>query len=182
VINPPTPDAEFVRLFSQHARRIYAYLYLLLNNAVDTDDVFQETSRALWENFTQFTPGTNFAAWAERVAHFQVLTFRKRRQRDRLQFSDEFVAAVSLRREEMLESLELRRAALDGCLEKLRDPDRQLLQLRYADGGTVIDADRLVGRSVDAVYKALNRIETMLVECTQRALRRDPGSSAAALG
>jgi RNA polymerase sigma-70 factor, ECF subfamily len=57
-----TPDAEFVRLFSQHARRLYAYLYLLLNNDVDADDVFQETSRVMWENFAQFTPGTHVAA------------------------------------------------------------------------------------------------------------------------
>jgi RNA polymerase sigma-70 factor, ECF subfamily len=106
-----------------------------------------------------------------------VLSFRKRRGRDRLQFSDEFVATVDERRNNLLDSLERRRAALDGCLEKLREPDRRLLQLRYADGGTVKSAAQRVGRSVDAVYKALNRIETLLVECTQRVLRRDHGSS-----
>lgn len=176
----PAPDAshaEFVRLFSLHARRLYAYLYQYLGNEADADDVFQETSRVMWENFSEFTPGTHFAAWAERVAHFQVLSFRKRRQRDRLQFSDEFVAAVSDQYGEILDSLEHRRAALDDCLQKLREPDRQLIQLRYGDGGTTKNTAERVGRSVDAVYKALNRIETLLVECTQRALRRDLGSS-----
>ncbi|MEX2025689.1 MAG: sigma factor, partial [Pirellulaceae bacterium] len=79
--------AEFVGLFSQNARRLYAYIFLLLGNAADADDVFQETSRVLWEKFDQFQPGANFLAWAESVAHYQTLSFRRRRQRDRLQFS-----------------------------------------------------------------------------------------------
>ena len=173
-----TPNSEFVRLYSQSARRIYAYLYLLHGNEADADDVFQETSRVLWEKFAEYTPGTHFGAWAERIAHYQTLAFRKRRQRDRLQFSEEFIDAVSEHRAATLDSLEQRRQALDDCLQKLRDPDRELIQFRYAAGGTTKNAAARVGRSVDAVYKALNRIETSLIECTQRVLRRDHGPSA----
>jgi RNA polymerase sigma-70 factor (ECF subfamily) len=167
----PTPShSEFVLLFSQHARRLYSYIYLLVGNEVDADDVFQETSRVLWEKFGEFTPGTSFLAWAERVAHFQTLHFRSRRKRDRLQFSAEFIDAIAQQRAGSLESLERRQQALDDCLGKLREPDQQLIRLRYSEGATTKSVAERVGRSVDAVYKALNRIEGLLLDCTQRAL------------
>jgi RNA polymerase sigma-70 factor (ECF subfamily) len=168
--NPTTSHPEFVRHFSQNARRLYSYLYLLVGNEVDADDVFQETSRVLWEKFDEFTPGTSFLAWAERVAHFQTLHFRKRKQRDRLQFSAEFIDAVAQQRAGSLEALERRRQALDDCLGKLREPDQQLIKLRYSEGATTKSVAERVGRSVDAVYKALNRIEGLLLDCTQRVL------------
>jgi RNA polymerase sigma-70 factor (ECF subfamily) len=162
---------EFLQLFTQNARRLYAYLFMLVGNQTDADDVFQETSRVLWEKFDQFTSGTDFLAWAESVAHYQTLYFRRRQQRDRLQFSLEFVETIVEARARSLDALEQRQHALDGCLEKLRPEDQQLVRLRYSDGATTKSVAEQVGRSVDAVYKALNRIEAFLVECTRRALR-----------
>jgi RNA polymerase sigma-70 factor (ECF subfamily) len=169
----PDRHSEFLDLFTQNARRLYAYLYMLLGNDTDADDVFQETSRVLWEKFEQFTPGTSFLAWAESVAHYQALYFRRRHERDRLQFSIEFVEAVIDARNRNLDALDGRQRALDGCLQKLRPPDQQLVRLRYSDGATTRSVAEQVGRSVDAVYKALNRIEAFLIECTRRALRNE---------
>jgi RNA polymerase sigma-70 factor (ECF subfamily) len=68
--------------------------------------------------------------------------------------------------------LEQRQQALDDCIGKLRDPDQELIRLRYSAGATTRTVAEQLGRSVDAVYKALNRIETALIDCTQRALRQ----------
>jgi RNA polymerase sigma-70 factor (ECF subfamily) len=169
----PQHNREFLDLFTQNARRLYAYLYMLLGNDTDADDVFQETSRVLWEKFDQFTPGTSFLAWAESVAYYQTLYFRRRRQRDRLQFSMEFIEAIIDARATKVDSLEQRQRALDGCIGRLRPADQQLVRLRYSDGATTKSVAEQVGRSVDAVYKALNRIEAFLIECTRRALRNE---------
>jgi RNA polymerase sigma-70 factor (ECF subfamily) len=162
---------DFLDLFTQNARRLYAYLFMLLGNDTDADDVFQETSRVLWEKFDQFTPGTDFLAWAQSIAHYQTLYFRRRHQRDRLQFSMEFIEAVVDVRNRQLETLEQRQQALDGCLQRLRPEDQQLVRLRYSEGATTKSVAQQVSRSVDAVYKALNRIEAFLIDCTGRALR-----------
>ena len=69
----PTSSGEFIRLFLQNERRIYAFIVSLLPDLTDAEDVLQETSVVLWEKFDQFQPGTNFVSWACKIAHFKVL-------------------------------------------------------------------------------------------------------------
>lgn len=161
---------EFVALFAAHAQRLYSYIYTQLTQTADADDVFQETSRVLWEKFDGFESGTNFFAWACRTAQFQVLAHRQKRQRSRLLFSEEFVRTVAEMAEAENEKLAAQHRALSNCVNKLKQQDRELLLLRYSPGATTKGVAAKVGRSLDAVYKALNRIEQRLLECAQRSL------------
>src|SRR5262245_34134150 len=166
----PDRSEEFVRLFAAHAQRLYAVVFALLPNAADADDVFQETSRLLWERFGQFTLGTNFFAWACRVAQFQVMAFRQRQRRSRLWFSDEFLACVTEQAAADGTLLAAQQRALADCLQKLKARDRELIQLRYRPGVTTKAVAAQLGRSLDAIYKALNRIQDRLLACVQRTL------------
>ena len=67
---------QFIRLMTRHERLVYGYILSLVPNWADADEILQETNIRLWEEFEKFETGTNFAAWAVRVAHFQVLTWR----------------------------------------------------------------------------------------------------------
>ncbi len=62
------PQREFIRLFAQHERTIYAHILALLGDAEATQDVFQETCVVLWEKFAEFQAGTHFGAWARKIA------------------------------------------------------------------------------------------------------------------
>lgn len=170
----PTSDSaqteQFVRLLTQHNRRLYGYILALLPHRSDADEVLQETSTFLWRNFSQFRPGTDFASWACRAAYFKVLEFRQRQRRDRLIFSDETVSLLADEAQALGDVLDLRQRALADCLERLGDRDRELVRLRYAPQATVASVAAEVRRSVDAVYKALNRIHGALLECIQRRL------------
>ena len=159
---------EFLDLFARHARRVSGYVSALVPNQADADDVFQETCRVLWEKFGEFEPGTDFFAWAAAVVRFQVLAHRQRQRRSRLQFSTEFIETVSRQLIDRSEQLERRHDALAGCLRKLRDRDRELIELRYAPGVTTKEVAQRVNRPIGGVYKALNRIENALIRCVQR--------------
>ena len=91
----PTRVDEFVRLLAQNQRRLFIYVHTLVPHHADAEEVLQNTNLVLWREFGTFQPGTNFAAWSCRVALNQVLAWRKKRQRDRLQFSDEFLTTVA---------------------------------------------------------------------------------------
>src|SRR5262249_34859663 len=78
----------FIRLLGQSHRSLHLYVMSLVPNRNDAEDILQQTNLVLWREFHQFEPGTNFTAWACRVAFNQVLAWRKRRQRDRLVFSE----------------------------------------------------------------------------------------------
>ena len=77
---PPNDNAsaEFVSLLTGHQRKLYSFILSLLRNPSDADDVLQETNLVLWQKCNEFEPGTNFGAWAFRVAQFQVMAHRKK--------------------------------------------------------------------------------------------------------
>jgi RNA polymerase sigma-70 factor (ECF subfamily) len=86
---------EFVRLLSQNQRRIFHYVLSLVPTWDDAEEIVQETNLVLWREFGRFQGGTNFAAWSCKVAFHQVLAWRKRRKRDRLEFSIEFLEVIA---------------------------------------------------------------------------------------
>lgn len=161
---------EFVALFAAHAQRLYSYVYTQLTQSADADDVFQETSRVLWQKFDGFESGTNFFAWACRTAQFQVLAHRQKSSRSRLMFSDELIRSVAELAEVEEEKLAAQHRALSACVQKLKPREREILMLRYSRGATTKGVAEQVGSSVAAIYKALNRIEARLIECAQRSL------------
>jgi RNA polymerase sigma-70 factor (ECF subfamily) len=164
---------EFVGLFAVHAQRLYAVIYALLPHAADADDVFQETSKLLWERFHEFTPGSNFFAWACRVAQYQVMASRQRQRRSRVQFSDEFLAAVAEQAGNDGSLLAAQQRLLADCLQKLKARDRDLVHARYQPGITIADLAARLDRSLDAVYKALQRAHQQLLACVERNLVRE---------
>jgi RNA polymerase sigma-70 factor (ECF subfamily) len=100
------------------------------------------------------------------------LDFCKKRQRSRVLFSQAILERLAETAVEQAGALQLdeRREALAECIAKLSPADRDLLARRFAEGATVPSVAAGVGRSVDAVYKALARIRLALFECVTRAL------------
>src|SRR5436190_18410489 len=74
---------EFARLFARNARRIYGFIMTLVFNHHDAEEVFQNTNVILWNKFGEFQPGSNFFAWASRIAYYEVLTLMKQKRRSR---------------------------------------------------------------------------------------------------
>lgn len=161
---------EFVRLLAQNQRRLFVYVHTLVTNHTDAEEVLQNTNLVLWREFGTFEIGTNFAAWACRVALNQVLAWRKKRQRDRLQFSDDFLTAVANEAQDANDALEEQTRALSGCLAKLPADQRELIRLRYTEEGSIEAVANRVRRTVEATYRALSRIRHTLHECVTRTL------------
>jgi RNA polymerase sigma-70 factor (ECF subfamily) len=162
----------FLRLFLQNERRLYAYILTLLPNRADADDVLQEASLVMWDKFDAGQPPADFVAWGCRISYFKVLDFRKKCHRSRVLFSQPLLERLAETAVEHRAALQLdeRREALAGCLAKLSRRDRDLLARRFAEGATTQSTATEVGRSVDAVYKALAKIRQALFECVTRAL------------
>jgi RNA polymerase sigma-70 factor, ECF subfamily len=167
--NPHRYD-EFVDLFSGNARRIYGYVYTMLPRWADADDVFQETSRVLWQKFGEYESGTNFFAWARQVAHYQVLFFRQRQQRSRVKFTDAFLDAVAATAHEQSDRLESEQRALAECMDKLKVRERDLILSRFAPEATTKSVAARLGMTTAAVYKSLSRIQATLLKCIEQAI------------
>lgn len=166
----PGPGEDFVQEFTKNQRRLYLYILAQVGRPNDAEEVLQETNLVVWRKAAQFTPGTNFFAWASRIATYEVLKLRERRGRDKLRFSAEFVELVAAEAIEASDTWEDRRQALSVCLGKLRSRDRELIERRYATGETGKSVAEDLGRPINAVYQSLGRIRRVLIECVQRQL------------
>jgi RNA polymerase sigma-70 factor (ECF subfamily) len=172
---------EFVRLLTESQRQLFVYILSLVGNNTDADEVLQEANLVLWRKASEFTPGTNFAAWSMKVAYFEVLAFRKRRQHDQLRFDPDLIDLLAADAAVHAESIETRRRALATCMLRLSERDRELLRLRYGLGGaaaagSVGELAKLVGRTAQATHQALHRIRTSLLDCIGRRLTAEERS------
>jgi RNA polymerase sigma-70 factor, ECF subfamily len=166
---------EFVRLWSAHRGHLYGFVFTLLPDYVEAEDVFQRVSVVLWSKFDEFQAGTQFWSWAARVAQLEVQDYRKRKKRERLQFwGEDVIDSVAAAHLEYSELLQSQRQALGACIQKLGPRDRELIALRYGSEQITTKhlADRL-GRPLVTLYKALGRIRRTLYECVQRTLARE---------
>jgi RNA polymerase sigma-70 factor (ECF subfamily) len=168
--SPRPPDADFVQLFTKNQRRLFLFILSQVPNPGDAEEILQNVNVIVLKKHDQFQPGTNFLAWAAAIANFEVLKYRSRRSRDRLVFSDQFLASVAEEALEQSDELERRRTALKDCIEKLRSRDRDLIRLRYAPGETGKNLAERIGRPSNSVYQSLGRIRRTLMECIQRRL------------
>src|SRR3954462_5218208 len=124
---------DFVELMTQHQGRLYGYLLSLSGDPDAANDVLQEANIVLWKQSGQFEPGSNFTAWAFRIAHFQFMAYRQKRLRDKVLFSDELLSVLATEAKEIDETHELRAIALQKCLELMPARSREAIRLRYAD-------------------------------------------------
>ena len=170
-LSEPERRAAFARLFAQHDRWLFAYLVSLLGSASHAEEVFQEVCVVLWREYESFQLGSDFVRWVSVIAHHQVHRFRRQQKRVGPQLSDTTVDLLAKDAVYRVDLLESRRDALQGCLDKLPDGDRQLVRHCYGDTrSTFKTAAEELGRPANTVYKALNRIRRALYNCIERTL------------
>ena len=160
---------HFVRELARHERWLATYVYSLVANSFDAEDVLQEVKLTLWRHFAQFEAGTNFRAWARTVALHQILNFRRSRKRHAGSVLEEkFVEAVALELDRQAGSLEQQSDLLARCLQKLPAEQRNLVVWRYFEDCSVAEIAARSHRSAEAVYRSLSRIRDALAECVRR--------------
>lgn len=166
----------FVQLLVRHERGLRAFVRTLLPEAHHADEVVQETCLVLWRKFADFEPHSSFLNWACTVARFEVLKYRRKLARDRHVFHVDLLAVLA---DEALDETGQRATehrALDQCLEKLAPRQRELIQSCYAQGATIKQVAEHLGRSATALYKALNRIRLLLLDCIKVTVAREERS------
>jgi RNA polymerase sigma-70 factor (ECF subfamily) len=169
---------RLMALITRHQRQIFAYIYTLVPDRHDAEDLLQETSVVICEKFDDFTPGTDFVAWACQIAWWRVRYARQKFARSKVVFDDDVLEAVAHTAATMREELDERHEALAVCLQKLAARDRELVLTRYEPGSGVAEAAKRSGRSMDAAYKALNRLRKLLHDCVTDQIAHGHGGAA----
>jgi RNA polymerase sigma-70 factor (ECF subfamily) len=163
---------EYIELLTQNYSRIKSFIFCMVPNEVDSEDIMQETTVIMWEKFDQYQSGTNFVAWALTIAKYRILSYQRDKMRNRIQFDDrvsEMIEAASKAKLTHDDSVE-KVTALKKCIRKLSIKEREIIQLKYSNGvSNKILADR-EGVSVPTIYRYLSRIYSNLLHCINQRL------------
>jgi len=159
---------EFVKLLTAVQPRLFSYLAMVLGDVHDANNVLQETNVTLWTKADEFTPSTNFFAWAREVAYFKALAFTRDRRRDKLILDQEFVEQVIEERD--FAEIDQRRATLRHCLSELSEKQLNLLRQRYGAGASITVIAEGERKTVAAVKMVLRRLRVALLGCIERRL------------
>ncbi|HEX3357984.1 MAG TPA: sigma-70 family RNA polymerase sigma factor [Tepidisphaeraceae bacterium] len=169
--NTTRQNAEgFIQQYTGCQSSLRAFVLSLVPHWADAEEITQRCSLIMWKKFDQFQPGTNFFAWACKIARLEVKEYRKRQARQRVIFSDAFIDAVADEMAALSAELPARVHALQRCVEKLSAQNQELLRLHYEEGQSIQTVAQSVNRPLNAVYKAFSRVRQALHECIDRRL------------
>lgn len=155
----------FVAFHARNHSRIAAFIHTLVPSWEDAEEIVQDTMLVLWRKFDHFDPATSFFSWGARVAQYEVLNYRRSKKRQVRVLDDEVLEAIAQTAIRQLDDIELHREALEHCIKKLPERDREIIALRYQEESTVDAVANAVQRTGGHVQRLLRKIRAGLIRC-----------------
>ncbi len=169
--SPVHHNAEsFLRQITPVQGKVFAYIISRWPNRADAEEIMQETMTTLWSKYDDYEQGTDFLAWAVTVAKYKIMSWRKKKAHQALQFNEEAMKVLDNRSNEFLKRYDTRIGALKECIEKLTKSDKTLIELKYFKELPVKRISIRYGITPRAVYKTLSRVHSLLMRCVRRNL------------
>ena len=166
-------EGAFDALLADAQVRIRGYLASILGGWAEVDDLLQETNLVLIRKQDEFKPGTNFIAWAFRVAYFKATTWRRNRGREgRVVFREHEFQEIAAAAEDYFASATPMVQALARCIEKLPHEDRELVRLKYVERQSLTGLASALGRRANTLHKTISRIRLALRKCIHETHER----------
>ncbi len=163
-------SAKFFSLYTSIQGRLHSIILVIVHNQTVADDLLQETAATLWEKFDQFQEGTNFSAWAIRIAKNKCFEYLRRNEKTKKLFRNDFYSQVVDLAVDSTQDFPTRLKALDHCCEKLDARLRTLLKLRFAENVSIKDLSVRFGQPVSTLYNHIAQALEWLRFCIKKSL------------
>jgi len=155
------------RLFRALHGHLVSFLYLIGIPDGDIDDVAQQTAIQLYRSLPRYRQNEPFLPWLRAIARNMAGHFWRTRARQEHRH-EQFRHFVQTRIEQ--DDAAAARAAVRGdqlrhCVERLPEPQRRLLRLRYEEGLNAARIAERLSRNGAAVRKMLARVREALRDC-----------------
>ncbi len=161
---------RFETLLERHHDEIYGYLWRLLRDTVDAEDVTQDVFLRAYKAFPRLRAGSNHRAWLYKIATNCAYTALKNRRRDADRHSpllDEYHASRLAGPEAQLAHRETIHA-IRIVIEELPPKQRAAVIMRYVQELSYAEVADVLACSEDSaranVYQGLRRVRHELQE------------------
>lgn len=164
---------QFLKLLGECNRQISAYIFSVVQNFEDANDILQQTIGIMWQKFDEFELGTDFASWGVKIAHFQILSYRRKKSSQKVFFSDNIFQQIDEVAQKRSVQSDERLKYLRQCLKKLVHTDLMLLKNRFEQNLPVKSLAEHTDKSIQHVYRRLAKIQLLLYKCIQRNMAEE---------
>lgn len=160
----------FLKEFARDRSKLFRYIFSLLPNHADAEDVFQRCSLVLWQKFSEFDSERSFFSWACGVAFNEVRYFTRTNRSQRLKFDTDLIREISeIRLAQDDQSGDIL-AHIADCLKRLPHRDRSLVRKAYGNSGTIKSFAEATSSATQTIYNNLARIRRLVRECVRQKL------------
>jgi RNA polymerase sigma-70 factor (ECF subfamily) len=162
---------EFLALLARCQGQLFGYLFSLLRDLDDAEDVLQEATLAMWRRFGDYDRRRSFLNWSMKFAELAAMNHLRSKSRRRVVFCDELVAQMA---DSFVEANAAGRwdsyqESLSRCMDRLPADDRELIRMCYFEKCSVKSLAERLGRSSQSICNSMRRIRKSLYDCIQTA-------------
>lgn len=157
---------SFEHLVRLNAGRIYNFVYQMVGNRADAEDLTQETFVKVYQNLSRYDSACSFAPWLFAIARRTVVNhYRQRVNHEPLPEeigTDERHPALAMEQRDM-------QISLWNLARKLKKSQYEALWLRYGEGFSVAEVARVMHTNSIYVKVLLHRARSRLAKALTRA-------------
>ena len=163
----------FLQLLNAVEVDIQAFLFSIVPNRSDVQDICQELRLRLWQQFEEYDPSKEFGAWARTIAIYLVMAHRKKTLRVKaLPLNELLLSNLAEKFSTSQDQHSDRRAAMDLCLEELSESRRKVLMRYYSGHESLGQIAERIGTTYTALQRKLHRIRTSLFDCISQKIKK----------
>lgn len=179
---------EFTELLQPNLLPLNRFVFGMVGNQFDAEDIVQETVVKAFIHFADFRAESKFKTWLMSIAVNEVRTRRRSEFRSRMSYFDfdqleRLTSATSNDSpfHQYQENETTRR--IQKAMVSLHPAYKEMIRLRAIDGLNIADTARQLSISVPAAkaryYRAVHRLSHTLVRQTRKPIRRVHRAAAA---
>lgn len=162
---------RYAELINRYRGKLFAYLYCLVGQKDETEDLLQIVFIKVYKNLARFDQSRKFSSWIYRIAHNEAVNHIKRKYlkkfvswedivttKDQLELSSTEDNAS----EEWIKNERVKE--VHDIVDKLPVKYKQVLILRYFSGKSYKEMAEIIGKPVNTVGTLINRAKEKLHE------------------
>jgi len=155
----------FERLFDRHHKKLYVFLYRLLNSKEDAEEILQDTFIKIWEKREEFIEGYPFEFFLYTIAKNAFLSLNRKRVNRKIaeDYLHIFAEVTSNHTEEYVIFKETK-AIIDAIINDLPPKRKEIFLLRRIEGFSRQEIADKLGISVITVDSQLLKANKFLKE------------------
>jgi RNA polymerase sigma-70 factor (ECF subfamily) len=159
------------RQYMAERHALLGFIYSMIHDLAAAEDILQEVWLRLADAADRDEAIADPGRWCRGVARNLILHYWRDRKAAKVLYDSELLELVEQALNEAPDYGVERRQALLECIDRLPEPSKNLLQLKYDHGLSFAAMAKLLRRTSDGLKMALCRVRQVLFACVERKLQ-----------